>query len=683
MVVAAPDDSKTVRVGVYENQPQIFTDDKGKVAGFWPDIIEYIASVEGWTIQYKQGSWSDCLQMLGNGEIDVMPDVAYTEERSEIYDFSQEVVYTSWSRVYTSTGSGIQSILDLEGKKIAVLKSSVNVEGPEGIKELVKSFNINCTFIETDSYASVFKLVESGEADAGVVTKDFGYPYETDYKVFKSAVIFQPILLYFAFPKNSSLTPYLSERIDHYVRALKQADNSIYYRSLDKWLSIVPAEKPMIPVWVIWTLAGIGGLVLLLATGNFILRSRVRARTKSLTEEIMTHNRVEEALRTNERRLASIYETVDDVIFLLAVELGGQYRFSSVNRAFDRVTGLPVGSVIGKTVNEIIPEPSLSMVLAKYQQAISEKTIVRWEETSDYPTGRLIGEVSVAAVYDDAGNCTHLVGSVHDITERKRAEDELKKYHEHLEELVKERTSELAIAKERAESADRLKSAFLATMSHELRTPLNSIIGFTGILQREIVGPVNEEQKKQLGMVRDSSYHLLNLINDVLDISKIEAGQLTVANEPCDIRAAIEKVIANMLLPAEKKGLALEVMIAPEVGIIISDQRRVEQVIYNLVSNAIKFTENGSVRVECSQKEGEVVTRVIDTGIGIEDKDIDQLFKPFHQIDSGMVRQYDGTGLGLSICKKILDLLGGRIWVKSEWGKGSTFSFSLPVGRTP
>ncbi|MGA9049023.1 MAG: ATP-binding protein [Dehalococcoidia bacterium] len=115
----------------------------------------------------------------------------------------------------------------------------------------------------------------------------------------------------------------------------------------------------------------------------------------------------------------------------------------------------------------------------------------------------------------------------------------------------------------------------------------------------------------------------------------------------------------------------------------MSDQRRVEQVIYNLVSNAIKFTENGSVRVECSQKEGEVVTRVIDTGIGIEDKDIDQLFKPFHQIDSGMVRQYDGTGLGLSICKKILDLLGGRIWVKSEWGKGSTFSFSLPVGRTP
>jgi PAS domain S-box-containing protein len=680
MAVAA-DDSKTVRVGIYENEPKIFTYDTGKAAGFWPDIIEYIALAEGWKIEYKHGSWSECLKRLESGEIDIMPDVAFTEERNKIYVFSQEAVYTSWSRVYTRAGTGIQSILDLEGKKIAVLRGSINVEGPEGIKELVKSYNINCTFIETDSYIRVFELLATGEADAGVTSKDFGYLHETDYPITKTPIIFQPALLYFALSKNSGSTPFLVAKIDQRVRELKQDNNSIYYRSLDKWFSIKPAEKPIVPVWVIWSLLAAGVLALVLASGSLILRSQVRSRTRALTEEITRHNQAEEALRANERRLGSIYETVGDVIFLLAVEPGGIYRFSSVNRAFGRVTGLPAEAVVGKTVSEIIPEPSLSAVLANYAKVITEKTIVRWEETSDYPTGHLIGEVSVAPVFDDTGKCTSLVGSVHDITERKHAEEELKKYREHLEDLVKERTAELDVAKERAESADRVKSAFLATMSHELRTPLNSIIGFTGILQQELVGPLNDEQKKQMGIVRGSSAHLLNLINDVLDISKIEAGQLTVDTKPCELPAAIEKVATSVRPLAEKKGLKLEAVVAPEVGIIISDQRRVEQVIYNLLSNAIKFTEQGSVRVQCYRKEGEVVISVTDTGIGIKDKDIDQLFKPFHQIDSGMVRQYEGTGLGLSICKRILELLGGRIWVESEWGRGSIFSFALPVQR--
>ena len=160
------------------------------------------------------------------------------------------------------------------------------------------------------------------------------------------------------------------------------------------------------------------------------------------------------------------------------------------------------------------------------------------------------------------------------------------------------RTAELAVAKERAESADRLKSAFLATMSHELRTPLNSIIGFTGIMLQGLAGPLNAEQTKQLGMVQSSARHLLALINDVLDISKIEAGQLEIRAEQFDLRSSLEKVAALVKPLAEKKGLALRVVLSPDVGQAVSDRLRVEQVLLNLLNNAVKFTERGEVTLE-------------------------------------------------------------------------------------
>ena len=251
-----------------------------------------------------------------------------------------------------------------------------------------------------------------------------------------------------------------------------------------------------------------------------------------------------------------------------------------------------------------------------------------------------------------------------------------------LEQRIVERTAELAIAKEHAESADRLKSAFLATMSHELRTPLNSIIGFTGILLQNLVGPLNEEQNKQLKMVQGSAHHLLDLINDVLDISKIEAGQLEIVSKPFDIRQAIQTVVETIAPTAEKKELDLITSIAPQVGMITSDRRRVEQILINLLNNAVKFTERGEVRLECAIDKAWLVTQVIDNGIGIQQIDLDLLFKPFQQVDSGITRNHEGTGLGLSICKRLVEMLGGKIWVESEWGIGSTFTFTLPFKRT-
>ncbi len=258
---------------------------------------------------------------------------------------------------------------------------------------------------------------------------------------------------------------------------------------------------------------------------------------------------------------------------------------------------------------------------------------------------------------------------------------ELRQINAEMEQRILARTAELADATEKARAADQVKSAFLATMSHELRTPLNSIIGFTGILLQGLAGPLNDEQRKQLEMVQSSSRHLLLLINDVLDISKIEAGQLQLSWSTFRLRDSIEQITKSMLPLAQKGNLALVVDISEDVGDIESDRRRLEQVILNLVNNAVKFTEHGQVRICVHRESDEYVIRVIDTGIGIRPEDVPQLFTPFHQIDSGITRKREGTGLGLSICLKVLDMLGGTIHVDTEWGRGSTFTVRIPEQR--
>ncbi len=397
--------------------------------------------------------------------------------------------------------------------------------------------------------------------------------------------------------------------------------------------------------------------------------------------DLSERRNTEVALRDSEERFRTLFDKSPDGIFLTDPET---QEIVDCNHSACAMNGYTREELVGQNINVLHPEDVARRMTGgvegrrAFVEELGRSGVVTVETVHRRKDGTLfLLETSMCLL--TVGGRLLVMGIDRDITDRKRAENELRLHRDHLEELVAARTAELAVAKERAEAADRVKSAFLAAMSHELRTPLNSILGFTGILLRGLAGPLNEEQRRQLGMVASSSAHLLELINDVLDLSKIEAGQLKVEAEEFDLRMSITRVLMAISPLADKKQLKVTRKIDPEIGNITSDRRRVEQVLLNLLSNAVKFTDEGEISVECAAHGNHVVIGVRDTGIGIKSEDLERLFRPFQQLDSGLSRVYDGTGLGLSICKRIIELLGGEISVESQVGRGSTFSFSLPV----
>jgi len=270
-----------------------------------------------------------------------------------------------------------------------------------------------------------------------------------------------------------------------------------------------------------------------------------------------------------------------------------------------------------------------------------------------------------------------------DITARVAAEEALREILDNLEIKVAERTRDLATANERLQELDRLKSEFIATMSHELRTPLNSIIGFTGILRQGLAGPLNDEQKKQLGMVHSSGRHLLGLINDLLDLSRIESGRMELFVEDFAVDDLLKEIVQSLTPQAEQKRLRLDSSTDHPNLHLNSDRKKSFQILLNLANNAVKFTDAGRVNLDVHTGPDGVRFTVSDTGIGIKPENFPHLFEAFRQVDGSARRIYEGTGLGLYLSKRLARMLGGNITVESEPGIGSRFTLTLPQSPPP
>jgi PAS domain S-box-containing protein len=394
-----------------------------------------------------------------------------------------------------------------------------------------------------------------------------------------------------------------------------------------------------------------------------------------IIRDITDRKKSELALKESEAKFRAMVESSPIGIFFVNTQ--GYVTYG--NKADMLMTGLTLEETLGLNwVNAIHPE---DRVRCKEEWITAMDAGIQFKGQGRYlhKDGKIVfWDVMTAPVIVD-GELSGHIGMVLDITEKLKSESEIENYKNHLEELVEIRTIELEKEKIEAQSAVLMKSAFLASMSHELRTPLNSIIGFTGILLKEFAGSLNDEQKRQLGMIKKSGEHLLGLINDVLDISRIEAGRLRVIKYPFNYLISLKKIVDFLEPQAIEKGLIMDTEISEQEITLNSDERRVEQILLNLLSNAIKFSKKGMIRVKVDVKEDILITQIIDQGIGIQKDNIAKLFRPFIQFETGLNRSHEGSGLGLSICENLIEKLGGTIHVVSELGKGSNFTFKLPL----
>jgi PAS domain S-box-containing protein len=413
--------------------------------------------------------------------------------------------------------------------------------------------------------------------------------------------------------------------------------------------------------------------------------------------DISERKAAEAARRRDELRFQAVFEGAPTGLVL--IDDAG--TIVAANQAIERMLEAKPGSLLGKPLADITHDGDLHLglrELAELRRGL--RTHVLSETRYQGPSGKLVWAQLSAFRYRDPGTDEHrTVAFIEDISERKRIEEQRREMFERLDELVAQRTAaleqeiaerkrterELSRATRAAEAANLAKSQFLASMSHELRTPLNAVIGYSEMLMEEAEDAGANDFIPDLERIRNAGKHLLHIINDILDLSKIEAGKIELYIEAVDLRGLIHEITATIKPLAEANGNTLVVDVELAGKTVNTDVTRVRQVLFNLLSNACKFTENGTVELRVRELEHDgrswVRCAIRDTGLGIKPEQLEKLFRPFTQADASTSRRFGGTGLGLSISDRFARLLGGRIEVESEYGRGSTFSLWLPTAH--
>jgi len=669
-----------ISVGVYQNYPQVFFENSQVVKGIYIDILDYIATRENWHYDYVPGTWSQCLERLNTGEIDLLVSIAYTEERSKLYDFTKETVLSNWGQIYTTTPK-IQSVLDLSNKKIAVVKDDISYIG---LKEVLKRFDVPCDYIEVPEYMKVLECVDNHTSDAGAVSRIFGLMNESKFNIHKSPIIYNPIELKFASLKSEPQE--IIEKIDSHLKDLKSNSDSIYYQSLNLWLAEL--GQWMFPNWLKYLIGISAALVFILGFGSFILKIQVKKRTTELHNEIRIRKEKENELKIYHENLESLvkkrttelsetnariqkseerYRNILDSIEegYIETDLDGMITF--FNSPACRISGYNEKDLMGMDFRQFTRgdhydtfDKSLkSLIQSQKNITLSEIDIPKRNGEKAYLN------LSISTVNNHDSQITGYRAIIRDISDEYKAEQ------------IK---SALEV---RLQQTQRIKA--IGTLAGGIAHDFNNLLmGIQGNVSLMLLNANKEKDHyknlKNIEMCIESG---ANLARQLLGFAR--GGKYEV--RPTNLNDIVKKTA--MMFSRTRKEISIEENYRNDLWLVDADQGQVEQVLMNIYINAWHAMPQGGticLRTDnCNLDENDVKpfglkpgrfvkVDIKDTGVGMSKEIQQRIFEPFFT-----TRELGrGTGLGLASAFGIIKNHSGGIYARSILGKGTTISFFLP-----
>jgi two-component system cell cycle sensor histidine kinase/response regulator CckA len=650
-----------VRVGVYQNTPLTF-EENGKTKGFFIDILEYIAGKEGWKIEYVHSSWPECLSNLKSGKIDLLGSIAYSETRGKIFDYTYESVITNWGQMYLNKKSDIESIIDLKGKKVAVLQNNIYFNN---LRKLVDQSGIKCRFIEAFEYEDVLELVEIGRCEAGLVSQIYGLQRESDYDIIKSSIFLSPQRLYWAAPKGKNQE--ILHTLDSYLRELKDNQQSIYYVVLAKWLGI--GEKSTFGKYFKWIISSFVVLLVLFLTVSLILRVQVKSKTKELLikneeliKEINYRKDAEEALRESEEKYRNLFNNAQVGLYRTRITDG---KFVEANDALARMFGYEnradiLDSEYMTSDNYVDPgtREKLLAILREHNEFINfEARLYRKDRSVAW--FRYSGRI-----YPEKG---YVEGIGADITEEKRLKKRL-------------------LQSQKMEAVGTLAGG----VAHDLNNILSGLVSYPELLLMDI--PEDSPLRKPILTIKDSGQKATVIVQDLLTLARRGVAITEVVNLN-DIVYDYLKSPEHEKLRSFHPGAEFKINLTPDLLNILGSPVHLSKTIMNLISNAAEaMPDTGTVTISTSNqyldkpvrgyedvKEGDyVVLSVVDSGVGMSEEDLARIFEPFY---TKKVMGRSGTGLGMAVVWGTVKDHNGYIDVQSKEGEGTSFTLYFSVTR--